>query len=102
MKLHFLAHRQRFKYMEVMVVPRLLRSSLLIGFFLAVFVAHPLFAQEWFRTGTGLGVEKPRVAVADFCAAGCDNEITLWRVTREGLRKEASLAPPAGARPPHK
>src|SRR4051794_24442998 len=23
-------------------------------------------AQDWFRTGTGLGVEKPRVAVADF------------------------------------
>jgi hypothetical protein len=35
------------------------------------------------------------VAVADFCAARCDNEITLWRVTREGLRKEASLAPGA-------
>jgi TolB protein len=26
------------------------------------------FAQAWFRTGTGLGVEKPRVAVADFAA----------------------------------
>jgi TolB protein len=25
-------------------------------------------AQDWFRTGTGLGVEKPRVAVADFAA----------------------------------
>src|SRR5689334_13971945 len=23
-------------------------------------------AQDWFRTGTGLGVSKPRVAVADF------------------------------------
>jgi TolB protein len=29
-------------------------------------------AQDWFRTGTGLGVEKPRVAVADF-AARADN-----------------------------
>ena len=26
----------------------------------------PLSAQDWFRTGTGLGVEKARVAVADF------------------------------------
>ena len=26
----------------------------------------PLAAQDWFRTGTGLGVSKPRVAVADF------------------------------------
>src|SRR5246127_924542 len=25
--------------------------------------------QDWFRTGTGLGVEKPRVAVADFAPA---------------------------------
>src|SRR6267378_2797787 len=29
-------------------------------------------AQDWFRTGTGLGVEKPRVAVADF-APRADN-----------------------------
>ncbi len=28
----------------------------------------PLAAQDWFRTGTGLGVEKARVAVADFAA----------------------------------
>ncbi len=26
----------------------------------------PLAAQDWFKTGTGLGVSKPRVAVADF------------------------------------
>jgi len=31
-------------------------------------VLSPVFAQDWFRTGTGLGVEKPRVAVADFAA----------------------------------
>jgi TolB protein len=28
--------------------------------------APPSAAQDWFRTGTGLGVTKPRVAVADF------------------------------------
>ena len=28
--------------------------------------AQPASAQDWFRTGTGLGVAKPRVAVADF------------------------------------
>jgi TolB protein len=74
--------------MEVMVVPRLLRSSLLIGFFLAVFVAHPLFAQEWFRTGTGLGVEKPRVAVADFAAKsdGAKSHSALFtQVVRDDL-----------------
>jgi len=35
---------------------------------LALLAALPssLAAQDWFRTGTGLGVSKPRVAVADF------------------------------------
>jgi TolB protein len=38
-------------------------------FLLGVFVltlASPALAQDWFRTGTGLGVEKARVATADF------------------------------------
>ncbi len=29
---------------------------------------RPAAAQDWFRTGTGLGVEKARIAVADFAA----------------------------------
>ncbi len=33
---------------------------------LAVVFVAPALAQEWFRTGTGLGVEKPRIAVSDF------------------------------------
>ena len=43
---------------------RLLPRSLFILVLLAA--AYPAFAQDWFRIGTGLGVEKPRVAVADF------------------------------------
>src|SRR5499433_2561079 len=37
-------------------------------FVLAVLLASsaPAFGQDWFRISTGLGVEKPRVAVADF------------------------------------
>jgi TolB protein len=31
-----------------------------------LFLSSAAVAQDWFRTGTGLGVEKPRVAVADF------------------------------------
>jgi TolB protein len=31
-----------------------------------IFSANSILAQDWIRTGTGLGVEKPRVAVADF------------------------------------
>ena len=32
-------------------------------------VCAPLSAQDWIRTGTGLGVEKIRLAVPDFKAA---------------------------------
>lgn len=40
---------------------------LIIFAFLAVLLApRPAAAQDWFKTGTGLGVAKPRVAVADF------------------------------------
>lgn len=42
-----------------------------------------------------LAPDRQRVAVADFCSKGCDNEVSLWRVTRDGLRKEASLRPAA-------
>lgn len=35
---------------------------------LALAGAFTLHAQDWFRTGTGLGVEKARIAVADFTA----------------------------------
>jgi TolB protein len=53
--------------MEEMVSSSALRRSVfaLLAFaFLAA--ARPLPAQDWFRISTGLGVEKPRVAVADF------------------------------------
>jgi hypothetical protein len=42
-------------------------ARLLLLTILAVFsLAAPAAAQDWFRTGTGLGVNKPKVAVADF------------------------------------
>jgi len=44
-----------------------LRRSLFVLLAVAIIaVVQPLSAQDWFRTGTGLGVEKPRVAVGDF------------------------------------
>jgi len=39
---------------------------------LLVCTAAPLAAQDWIRTGTGLGVEKIRIAVPDFKAASAD------------------------------
>lgn len=38
----------------------------LLGFL--CLLASPAYSQDWFRTGTGLGVDKPRIAVADFAA----------------------------------
>jgi TolB protein len=38
----------------------------LVCFFAAFQWASPAAAQDWFRTGTGLGIGKPKVAVADF------------------------------------
>jgi len=50
-----------------MVSPCLLRRSLFVLSVVATLVfSRPASAQDWFHTGTGLGVEKPRVAVADF------------------------------------
>jgi TolB protein len=39
---------------------------LVICYSISLVSASPASAQDWFRTGTGLGVTKPRVAVADF------------------------------------
>ena len=49
-----------------------LAGALLIGG-LALLPA-PLRAQDWFKTGTGLGVSKPKVAVADFAPRGGDSQ----------------------------
>jgi hypothetical protein len=40
-----------------------------------------------------LSPDRRYLATADFCADGCDNEVALWRVTRETLRKERVLRP---------
>jgi hypothetical protein len=35
-----------------------------------------------------LSPDRQRLATSDFCAAGCVNELAVWRVTREGVVKE--------------
>jgi hypothetical protein len=35
-----------------------------------------------------LAPDRQYIATADFCASGCDNEVALWRVTRDDVRKE--------------
>ena len=33
-------------------------------------------------------------ATADFCAKECDNRVAVWRIERNGVRKESTWAPP--------
>jgi TolB protein len=46
--------------------PSLFLYLLTLLCFLNLLLPSSSFAQDWFRTGTGLGVEKPRIAVSDF------------------------------------
>lgn len=63
---------------------RFSRATLLLV--LAVFVSLPLFAQDWIRTGTGLGVEKVRIAVPDFKPSGADAQTaSLLKVFNDTL-----------------
>jgi hypothetical protein len=39
--------------------------------------------------------DRKRFATADVCADGCENEIAVWRVEPDGIRKEAWWKPPA-------
>src|SRR5437868_64836 len=83
------SRRTRLSILEEMVSLRLLRRSLLFVLFLALLAAaHPALAQDWFRTGTGLGVEKPRVAVAEFAPkadAAKSHSALFTQVVRDDL-----------------
>jgi hypothetical protein len=37
--------------------------------------------------------DRQRLVTADFCATRCVNELAVWRVTRDGVRKELSWKP---------
>ena len=40
-----------------------------------------------------LSPDRQYLVTADFCASGCDNEVALWRVSRDDVRKERVLRP---------
>jgi hypothetical protein len=40
-----------------------------------------------------LSPDRQRLVTADFCAARCVNELAIWRVTRDGVRKEYAWKP---------
>lgn len=37
--------------------------------------------------------DRQRLVVADFCANDCTNELSVWRIARDGIRKEAGFVP---------
>ncbi|MEP7205458.1 MAG: hypothetical protein ABI920_00855 [Casimicrobiaceae bacterium] len=41
-----------------------------------------------------LSPDRQRLVTADVCAERCSNEIALWRISRDGVRKEAAWTPP--------
>jgi hypothetical protein len=40
-----------------------------------------------------LSPDRQRLAIADFCAENCDNEITVWHLSKEGIGKELAWKP---------
>jgi len=42
-----------------------------------------------------LSPDRLHIAVADFCRANCDNEVSVWRITREGIQKQYGWKPDA-------
>jgi len=40
-----------------------------------------------------LSPDRQRLAIADFCAKDCENDISVWRITREGVRRESGWKP---------
>src|ERR1700682_6640574 len=66
------AHTARVRGEPEVMVHRSRCISLCVFLLCGMFVPGRAAAQAWFTTGTGLGVDKPRVAVADF-APRADN-----------------------------
>ncbi len=66
-------------------------SSVVKFLFLFLLLASAAAAQDWFRTGTGLGVEKPRIAVADF-APRVDNAKPHAALFTQTVRDDLSFS----------
>ncbi len=60
---------------------------LIFGVFVLILLVPPAAAQDWFRTGTGLGVEKARVAVADFVPRSASAQ-PLTKIFTDVLRSD--------------
>ena len=45
-------------------------------------------------TEPAVSPDRQRLVTADFCPSQCVNELTVWRVTRDGVTKEMTWKPP--------
>src|SRR6266550_1435468 len=80
-------HRVSCSSVSVETAPRSFSKYLVAWlFFSTMLLALPCFAQDWIRTGTGLGVEKVRLASADFKPSTQDpNNANLLKTFNETL-----------------
>src|SRR5690349_13797203 len=67
--------------------------SRLLAALICLALSSPLFAQDWIKTGTGLGVERIRIAVPEFKAANQDPRNTeLLKTFNDTLWNDLSNA----------
>src|SRR5580700_2652627 len=72
--------------------------TVLYGFaFLTMAAGAPAGAQDWFRTGTGLGVNKPNVAVADFVSRN-DASTSMAALFSDVVRNDLDFSAIPGVR----
>src|SRR6202795_3977783 len=73
------------------ILPNKNRASLILSVLTLSLLSLPAAAQDWFRTGTGLGVDKPRIAVADF-APRADNAKPHAALFTQTVRDDLSFS----------
>ena len=82
-------HRNSFNSVNSSVLSKWKRSPVagpILAFLLLMSLAHPVAAQDWIRTGTGLGMERVRLAAADFKTSTQDpKNADLLRVFNDTL-----------------
>jgi len=81
-------HPSAFSEPSLLSVAKRFFSPLLLCFLYLLFFSSTSFAQDWFRTGTGLGQTKPRIAVSDFAGKSDDaksHAVLFTTVVRDDL-----------------
>ena len=72
-------------------MPNKNRASLILSVLTLSLLSFPAAAQDWFKIRTGLGVDKPRIAVADF-APRADNAKPHATLFTQTVREDLSFS----------